>query len=75
MKMAAFWDLAPWILVEVYRRFIALIMEAASTSETSVNSYQTTRRNNPEDSLLQHKDVSPFTLILVLFATLFTSLW
>jgi hypothetical protein len=29
-------------------------MEAASTSETSVNFYQTTRRNNPEDSHLQH---------------------
>jgi hypothetical protein len=27
-------------------------MEAASTSETSVNFYQTTRRNNPEDSYL-----------------------
>jgi hypothetical protein len=32
---------------------IALMMEAASTSETSVNFYQTTRRNNPEDSHLQ----------------------
>jgi uncharacterized lipoprotein YmbA len=30
----------------------ALIMEAASTSETSVNLYQTPRRNNPEDSHL-----------------------
>jgi hypothetical protein len=27
-------------------------LEAASTSETSVNFYQTTRRNNPEDSHL-----------------------
>jgi hypothetical protein len=32
---------------------IALIMEATSTSETSVNIYQTTRRNNPKDSHLQ----------------------
>jgi hypothetical protein len=31
---------------------IALMMEAASISETSVNFYQTTRRNNPEDSHL-----------------------
>jgi hypothetical protein len=31
---------------------IALRMAAASTSETSVNFYQTTRRNNPEDSHL-----------------------
>jgi hypothetical protein len=28
-------------------------MEAVSTSETSVNFYQTTRRNIPEDSHLQ----------------------
>jgi hypothetical protein len=31
---------------------IALMMEAASTSETSVNFYQTTRRYNPEYSHL-----------------------
>jgi hypothetical protein len=30
----------------------ALMIEAASTSETSVNFYQTTRRYNPEDSHL-----------------------
>jgi hypothetical protein len=29
------------------------MMQAASTSETSVNFCQTTRRNNPEDSHLQ----------------------
>jgi hypothetical protein len=34
------------------RVMIALMMEAASTSETSVNFYQTARRNNPEDSHL-----------------------
>jgi hypothetical protein len=34
---------------------IALMMEAASTSETSVNIYQTTRRNNPEDSHLHDR--------------------
>jgi hypothetical protein len=32
---------------------IALMMEAARTSETLVNSYQTTRRCNPEDSDLR----------------------
>jgi hypothetical protein len=31
---------------------IALMMEAACTSEPSVNFYQTTRRNNPEDNYL-----------------------
>jgi hypothetical protein len=30
-----------------------MMMEAASTSETSVNFYQTSRRNNQEDSHLQ----------------------
>jgi hypothetical protein len=64
MKMTVLWDVAPCSLVKVYRRFrgvcclhhqgdeslIALIglIEAASTSETSVN-YQTRRRNIPED--------------------------
>jgi hypothetical protein len=40
MKMAIFWI------------FFALMVEAASTSETSVNFYQTTRRKNPEDGHL-----------------------
>jgi hypothetical protein len=35
-----------------YSLLIALMLEAASTSETSVNFYQTTRRNNPKDSHL-----------------------
>jgi hypothetical protein len=30
----------------------AMMMEAASTSGTSANVYETTRRNNPEDSHL-----------------------
>jgi hypothetical protein len=47
MKMAVFWVVALCSLVEIYRRFggtcclhhqIALMMEAASTYETSVNS-------------------------------------
>jgi hypothetical protein len=32
---------------------IALMTEAASASETSVNFYQATRHNNPEDSHLR----------------------
>jgi hypothetical protein len=35
-EMAVFWVVAPWA--------IALMMEAASTSETSVNFYHITRR-------------------------------
>jgi hypothetical protein len=42
LKMAVFWVVAP----------CALMMEAASTSEASVNFHQTTRRYNPEDSHL-----------------------
>jgi hypothetical protein len=33
-------------------RLVALMMEAAKTSETSENFYQITRRNDPEDSRL-----------------------
>jgi hypothetical protein len=32
------------------------MMEAASTSETSVKFYQTKGRNNPEDGQLQNKN-------------------
>jgi hypothetical protein len=46
------------------REMKALMMEEANTSET-VNFYQTTRRNNPEDSNF-HKDVSLFRLVQVL---------
>jgi hypothetical protein len=55
MNMAVFSDVAPCGLVEVYRHFrgvyflIVLMIEAVSTSETSVNLYQTTWINNPED--------------------------
>jgi hypothetical protein len=57
--MDVFWVVPLCSLVDVYRRFrgacclIALMMEAASTSETSVNFYQTTQRNNPKDSRFQ----------------------
>jgi hypothetical protein len=44
-------------------KFIALMVEAARTSETLVNFYQTARRYNPEDSYLRkwcicHDDLS-----------------
>jgi hypothetical protein len=44
MKMAVFWVVAPRGLVR---------MQAAQISETSINSYQSTRRYNPEDGHLQ----------------------
>jgi hypothetical protein len=46
MKMAVFW------VVPQFQRSIVLMMEAVQTSETSVNSYQSTRRYDPEDSHL-----------------------
>jgi hypothetical protein len=39
-------------VLETFVVSIIRAMEAASTSETSVNFYQTTLRNNPEDSHL-----------------------
>jgi hypothetical protein len=45
----------------VYEHAIALIMEAASTSETSVNFYQTTQRYNRED---RHFHVHVVTALL-----------
>jgi hypothetical protein len=60
--MAVFQVVATCSLVEVYRRFRCAwclhhqsndLIEAASTSETSVNSYQTTQRNKTEDRHLQ----------------------
>jgi hypothetical protein len=43
------------VFQQLKRNIIALMMEAASTSETSVNFYQTARRNIPEDSHLQEE--------------------
>jgi hypothetical protein len=40
-------------IAEIISGRFALIMEAARTSETLVNFYQTTRRYNPEDSHLR----------------------
>jgi hypothetical protein len=59
-NMAVFWVVALCNLVEVYRRFIGHYCfshherddGAADTHETSVNFYQTTTRNIPEDSHL-----------------------
>jgi hypothetical protein len=73
MKIAVFWVVALCSLVEVYRRFraIALMMEAASTSETSTNFYQTIRRNNPDGSHLHNlkycKDIRLCCFPLIFF--------
>jgi hypothetical protein len=58
-KLAVFWVVAPCFLVtftsvsEMLSAFtIALMEEATSTSETSVNFYQTARRSNPQECRL-----------------------
>jgi hypothetical protein len=54
MKMAVFCVVAPCSLAETDRQLLAMIApmtEAVSTSETSVNSYQTTRCNIPNPTI------------------------
>jgi hypothetical protein len=65
MKTAVFWVIASCSLgrsFPVFQRSLlppsALMMEAARTSETLINFYQTTRRHNPEDSHLSKPDIS-----------------
>jgi hypothetical protein len=48
--------LGPLYLLASTGRIIALMMEVASTSETPAKFYQTTRRNNPEESHLHTRD-------------------
>jgi hypothetical protein len=50
MKMAVFWAVSLYILVEIYLRFGGACCRRHS--ETSVNFYQTTQRKNPEDGHL-----------------------
>jgi hypothetical protein len=53
MKMAVFWVVGP-----------ALMMEAIQTSETLVNSYQSTRCYNAEDSHLQEKQLEELSIVI-----------
>jgi hypothetical protein len=47
-----FTDVSEVLAASIIRTIIALVAEAASTSETSVNFYQTTRRNKRKDGHL-----------------------
>jgi hypothetical protein len=73
MKMAVFWVVAPCITISevlapsINRAMaIALMMEAARTSETLVYFYQTTWRYNPEDSHVIVKHVQHNTISFAL---------
>jgi hypothetical protein len=70
MQMAVLCVVAPCSLVEVYRRFRTSV---ASTSETSVNLYQTTRCNNPEGSHLH--ELSSFIFRYNIATVLQEELW
>jgi hypothetical protein len=52
LKMAVYCAVAPCSLEEVYRRFRGTCYLYHQGAETSVNFYQTTWHNNPEDSHL-----------------------
>jgi hypothetical protein len=70
--MVVFWVVATFSLVVWAKK--ALIMKEASTSETSVNFYQTTRHNNPQDSHLhprrrENLKCHLVTIVLQLFLT------
>jgi hypothetical protein len=49
INITSFRNRAPWSLPEADRRFVAIMMEAVSTPETSVYVNETTQRYIPED--------------------------
>jgi hypothetical protein len=51
-KMAVLWVVAPCSPCCLHHQGDSVMVEAARTSETLVNFYQTTRRYNPDDSHL-----------------------
>jgi hypothetical protein len=73
MKMTVFWDVAPCSLEKIDRRFgdayclhqegdewcLVALMKAVSIYETSVNFYQTTGRNIPENSQSRCENLKP----------------
>jgi hypothetical protein len=60
--MTVFWDIKPYSLVELHRSVLPPL-SGQSTSEMSVNLYQTTWRGNPEDSHPEHLLSEAFLLV------------
>jgi hypothetical protein len=79
--MAVFWDVASCSQVDTDRRFrgalssiIRVMMKAVSSSETSINIYQTTRCYIQEDSYLhtRRRKILKFHPVFVLLARYLT---
>jgi hypothetical protein len=81
MKMTVVRVVAPCSLIEFYRHFRGVCCLHRQGDKTSVNVYQTTRRNNPEDTNLRYlhvllKIISPvacLSIVLLLWITLYES--
>jgi hypothetical protein len=61
--MAVFWDVAPCSLVEIDRRFrgqsVALMMEAVSTSESSVSFYRLLGATAQKTAIFNNNQFTP----------------
>jgi hypothetical protein len=67
-----FTNVSEVLAASIIRAMVALMMEAARTSETLVSFYQTTRRYNPEDSHLRtHRRENLKSYILITFSNIF----
>jgi hypothetical protein len=82
--MTIFWDIAPCSLVETDRRFRGAyclhyqndeMMEAVRTSQKTINFYQTTRRNIPEDSHIhtRRRENLKFHQDFIIYYSIFSS--
>jgi hypothetical protein len=81
MKMTVVRVVTPCSLIEFYRHFRGACCLHRQGDETSVKFYQTTRRNNPEDSNLRYlhvllqiiTPVACLSIVLLLWITLYES--
>jgi hypothetical protein len=68
MKMAVFWVVAPRRRDSLPKfQGSLLMMEAVQTSETLVNSYQSTRHYKPEDNHLQELCLHKLCFLYLIF--------
>jgi hypothetical protein len=74
VKMAVFWDVAPYIddTSEEHTTSIIRMTEAVSSSELLVSIYQTVRCNIPEESHFQNAITEISPTIRVIYQVVFT---